>query len=314
MLTARRDPPFEGGVQDGSRPVHFHPGHAPQQSRFMTGLQVIATLVGIPVGLASAYSIYHSNFTDEARCETLRGNIVSMLDKSADASTLRMLVRRDVVSFENKCGAVDPDAVKAFKTLLARKPAEAVREVKQAEPPKPAPQAKPVEVKRVETKAAEPKAVEPKAAESKAAESKPVESKAAEAKSVETKSVETKPVELRASEPARDVEVNDAKWISSVRDALLHAPSGEADAAATPAPVSAAPAHPLGQLPSAPEVAPTAAPVLPPPVAVTPPPSPPSAGDHPVPPGSIPDAQPTAQAAQNAPAQPGSCRNSCCSG
>lgn len=289
MLTARRDPPFEGGVQEGSRPVHFHPGHVPQQSRFMTGLQVVATLVGIPVGLASAYSIYHSNFTDEARCETLRGNIVSMLDKSADASTLRMLVRRDVVSFENKCGAVDPDAVKAFKTLLARKPAEPVREVKQAEPPKAAPQAKPVEVKRVETKAAEPKAAESKAAEAK--------------------SVETKPVELRPSEPARDAEVNDAKWISSVRDALIHTPAGQGEIDAAPARIPAAPEHPLGQLGPAAEATPLAtplaAPVLPPPVPVTAPPSPPSAGDHPVPPGSIPDAQPTAQAAQNAPAQSG---------
>ena len=115
MLVARRDPPLHAGEFDGPR-LHGH-GH----SRFMTAVQVIGTLVGIPVGLASAYSIYHSNFTVEARCETLRGSIISMLDKSADASTLRMLVRRDVVTFETNCGVVDPDAVKAFKALLAAK-------------------------------------------------------------------------------------------------------------------------------------------------------------------------------------------------
>ena len=117
MLVARRDPPLHSGEYDGSR-MRGH-GH----SRFMTAVQVISTLVAIPVGLASVYSIYRSNFTAEARCETLRGSIISMLDKSTDASTLRMLLRRDVVTFETSCGAVDPDAVKAFKALLAAKAA-----------------------------------------------------------------------------------------------------------------------------------------------------------------------------------------------
>src|SRR6185503_18307322 len=118
------------------------------------------------------YSVYHSSFTVEARCETLRANIVGLLDKSADATTLRMLVKRDVTTFEDTCGAVDPDAVKAFKHLLAARTAPApqvapvapataeavqkpiqklvqkpVEAVKQAAPPNPAPaivEAKPV--------------------------------------------------------------------------------------------------------------------------------------------------------------------------
>jgi hypothetical protein len=85
----------------------------------MTALQMIGSLLAIPVGLASGYSIYHANFSAEARCQGLRGNIISMLDKSADATTLRMLVLRDVASFEASCESVDPDAVAAFKTLLA---------------------------------------------------------------------------------------------------------------------------------------------------------------------------------------------------
>ena len=58
-----------------------------------------------------------------------------MLDKSTDASTLRMLVRRDVVTFETSCGAVDPDAVKAFKALLQR-PRPRPSTPPAAEPPK----------------------------------------------------------------------------------------------------------------------------------------------------------------------------------
>jgi hypothetical protein len=117
MLVARRDPPFHSGAHEASPPFGTHA--APHQPRFMTALQVVGSLLAIPVGLASGYSIYHANFSDEARCQGLRANIVSMLDKSADASTLRMLVRRDVMAFETSCGKVDPDAVAAFKTLLA---------------------------------------------------------------------------------------------------------------------------------------------------------------------------------------------------
>ena len=92
---------------------------APRFAGLMTGLQIAGSLLALPVGLASGYSIYHANFSAEAQCQSLRGNIVSTLDKSADASTLRMLVRRDVAAFEASCGDVDPDAVAAFRTLFA---------------------------------------------------------------------------------------------------------------------------------------------------------------------------------------------------
>jgi hypothetical protein len=110
MLTATRDPSLQNGAV---QPVGLG------FSRLMIGLQVAGGLLAIPAGLASAWSIYHANFSTEARCQSLRANIVSMLDKSADATTLRMLIGRDVATFEQSCGAVDPDAVAAFKTLLA---------------------------------------------------------------------------------------------------------------------------------------------------------------------------------------------------
>jgi len=268
MLVARRDPPLHSGAYDGARP-HGHSASHP--SRLVSVLQLVGSLLAIPVGLASAYSIYHTNFTAESRCESLRGNIVSMLDKSADASTLRMLVRRDVATFENKCGAVDPDAVKAFKTLLTAKqappaapPQQAAREpVHQAEP-----------VKQVALPKAAPAPV--------AAEAKPVEAK---------------PV-------YRDAVASDANWIASVREALVHAPAAHEDDAVE-APV-AAPAPPAVQPPTprvvheAPPIslAAPAAPALPAPVAVAAAPAP--ATDHPVPPGSIPDAVPAAKPAEAA--------------
>lgn len=270
MLVARRDPPLHSGAYDGSR-MHGH-GH----SRFMTVLQVIGTLVGIPVGLASVYSIYHSNFTVEARCESLRGNIVSMLDKSADASTLRMLVRRDVVTFETDCAAVDPDAVKAFRALLTAKVA----------PPAPA--------------AAPPQ----RAAHELVHEAEPVKQVAVPKPAPAPVAAEAKPVEPKPVQ--RDAETSDAKWISSVREALIHAPAAHEEAIEAPA-VPAEPQAPAAvqpmttpamqpapqprvvhEAPAAPPMSLTApaAPALPPPA---------PAADHPVPPASIPDVEPAAK-------------------
>lgn len=123
MLVAKRDP-FELGAHD--RPVP-HAGAAPTVSRFtrtLNVLQLLGALIAVPVGIGSAYSMYQANFSAEATCKSLRVNIVRMLDKNADAGTRHMLVRRDVETFENTCGTVDPDATKAFKALLtANRPA-----------------------------------------------------------------------------------------------------------------------------------------------------------------------------------------------
>ena len=290
MLVARRDPPFESGAHDNSRPLPLHHVHLPQHSRFMTALQVVATLVGIPVGLASAYSIYHSNFTDEARCVTLRANIVAMLDKSADATTLRMLARKDVASFETTCGAVDPDAVAAFWHLLAVKTAAPA-----AAPP---PQAAPEPAKIV----AEPVKAVP-APKPAAIEAKPVRP---EAKAVEAKPSEPKPPDAKAAAGA----AADENWVASVRAALTHAPARDeaAEPAAPAAPprrlgklpvVSAPPAEPAAPAVSAPaaSTAVVAPPALPAPVPIAAAPAP-AAADHPVPPGEIPDAPPAGQPAE----------------
>ena len=140
MLVAKRDP-FHPDAHDASfsHGPRFapHTGSASRFARTMTALQVVGTLLAIPVGIGSGYSMYRANFSVEATCQSLRGNIVVMLDKSVDAGTRHMLVRRDIETFENTCGTVDPDATKAFKALLATdKPATAAvtATVRHAEP------------------------------------------------------------------------------------------------------------------------------------------------------------------------------------
>ncbi len=281
MLTARRDPLLHPGASEVAHGAH-HPAHvhSPGFNRFMTVLQVVGSIVGIPLGLASGYSIYHANFSVEARCQGLRANIVSMLDKSADASTLRVLVRRDVASFETSCGTVDPDAVAAFKTLLAHNRHTVARR------PEPAKHAVPAPVAPVK----------------EAAKPAPAKAPAVEARRVE-----------------RDTARADANWVASVRAALIHAPAEEKAEAAEapaalpvqprplaratvradgPAPIIHAPAQSLATPAPAPR---PVAPALPPATSVVAPPK--AAADHPVPPASIPEAVQTIPAAAAAPAE-----------
>ena len=121
MLVARRDPPFHVDAKDAAppNPHVYPPPRASRTARVVTAMQLIGSLLAVPIGIASAYSFYRANFAPETTCQNLRSGIISLLDKSMDASTRRMLVRRDVEEFEKNCGAVDPDATAAFKSLLA---------------------------------------------------------------------------------------------------------------------------------------------------------------------------------------------------
>ncbi|MGC2827661.1 MAG: hypothetical protein WA322_26105, partial [Pseudolabrys sp.] len=121
MLVARRDPPFHVDAANVA-PAHSSAYPATQASRltrFVTAIQMVGSLLAVPVGIASAYSFYRANFSPQITCQSLRSGIVAMLDKSVDAATRRILVRRDVETFEKTCAAVDPDATAAFKALLA---------------------------------------------------------------------------------------------------------------------------------------------------------------------------------------------------
>ena len=120
MLVARREPPFHA---DPHNPGPVDPGvyaaaKASKLTRFVTAIQLVGSLLAVPIGIASAYSFYRANFSPDTTCQNLRSGIIAMLDKSVDAATRRILVRRDVEAFEKTCGTVDPDATAAFKTLL----------------------------------------------------------------------------------------------------------------------------------------------------------------------------------------------------
>ena len=271
MLVATRDPPLHSGAHDASRSPGPHVAYATLGvARLMTVLQVAGSLLAIPLGLASGYSIYHANFSPEAQCQNLRASIISMLDKSADASTLRMLVRRDVAEFEGSCGTVDPDAVAAFKTLLAAgKPAALVGTARAA------------------------------------AITAPVAHKPFRQVNETTKSATTKPAQaVAAIRPIqRDAATSDVNWLAAVRHALIPAPLTRAEAAevrtAGPAPVQQARAI----TPQIRMSRQTPAPALPPAAPFAAAPQPVSDDTHPVPPASIPDAVPLANAADATPVE-----------
>ncbi|HXZ46984.1 MAG TPA: hypothetical protein VEH02_09695 [Pseudolabrys sp.] len=283
MLVARRDPPFH---MDADEAASIHSDGSPTTkasgfTRFLAAVQIIGSLLAVPIGIASAYSFYRTNFSPETTCQTLRSGIISLLDKSVDATTRRALVRRDVETFEKTCAAVDPEATAAFKTLLtAEKPAT---------PPSAAPAAP-------ESIASRPKEavrkVEP--AHPQTAVKQPVAA--------------TPPA---VAEPVRrDAAVSDSQWLDAVRQALVtHKPEPTHAEAIRPQSQPAPIVRPMPQETTAsspaavptPAAAPTYAPALPPAITVTPPPVQRVDADHPVPPQSIPDpvAAPQAGAAKS---------------
>ena len=282
MLVARRDP-FHPGAHDASSShgADVAGGGAPRLARTVSMLQVVGSLLAIPVGVASGYSIYHANFSVETTCQGLRANIVSMIDKSVDAGTRRMLVSRDVERFEQTCGASDPDATAAFKALLAAdKPAAPVAAAVARRPDAP-----PKELVRKAESPAQATAKLPAAASPPAA----------------------------VAVVRRDPVVSDGQWLDAVRQALVvhGAEPPRADTARAPVAPAAGPAQRPAQQeavlpPQAPAVAaptPVISPVasaLPPAASVATPLAPQADPDHPVPPAAIPEsASPTDAASQD---------------
>ncbi|MFN3657901.1 MAG: hypothetical protein ACK4UO_11660 [Pseudolabrys sp.] len=255
MLAATRDPMRHGETQ--APPVshdnhRLHAPEAPRAPRFMTALQMTGSLLAIPVALGSAYSVYKANFSPEVQCQTLRAGIIAMIDRNIDAAARRMLVRRDVETFETTCGAFDPDAKAAFVSLLAEpRPAAA--------PPKAAP-----------AKAQKAEAPKPEAANEVKSDAK-----------VDAAPVPKRVAVAKAALAEADAANADARWLAAVRGALV--------SHASPAPAPAA--KPLGAL-VVPAASSAAAPVLPPAEAVAPPAPSEHASDpdRPVPPATIPEA------------------------
>jgi hypothetical protein len=290
MLVARRDPLFHGRARDIA-PVNIeaNPGSRPPRAvRFVTVIQMIGSLLAVPVGIGSAYTFYRANFSPETTCQSLRSGIIAMLDKGVDASTRRILVRRDVETFEKTCASVDPEATAAFKALLAAEkspPVAAAAPATKAQPNDAAP--------KEQVHKAEPR---PQAT---------------------PKQATTNTQAPAAQNARREAAVSDTQWLDAVRQALVtHQPDArpvessksrpmpqpsarpaqrEAEPSApsptAPPATAAAPAPPATATP-----APAVAPTLPPPVAIAPAPAQrnvaqPQDPDHPVPPESIPSSE-----------------------
>ena len=290
MLVARRDPPFHVDARD-TAPVNFEasPGSKPPKVvRFVTVIQMVGSLIAVPVGIGSAYTFYRANFSPETTCQSLRSGIIAMLDKSVDASARRILVRRDVETFEKTCASVDPEATAAFKTLLAAEKT-------------PHPAAAPAPPSKVQQNESAPKEPVQKAEPRPQASPKQAAANSAAAQNARR-------------EPA----VSDTQWLDAVRQALVtHQPDARPAETSKarpmpqpsarpaqrevepPAPPASAPAA-TATVPSAPATpAPAVAPALPPPVAIAPAPAQQNAArpqepDHPIPPGSIPSSEPIA--------------------
>src|SRR6188474_2960971 len=88
MLVARRDPPFHGYARDiASINIEANPGSKqPRVVRFVTVIQMVGSLLAVPVGIGSAYTFYRANFSPETTCQSLRSGIIAMLDKGVETS------------------------------------------------------------------------------------------------------------------------------------------------------------------------------------------------------------------------------------
>ncbi len=284
MVVARRDPPIHVDAQDA--PAHLNParGGKSKVARFITVIQMVGSVLALPVGIGSAYSVYRANFSPQTTCQNLRNNIVSMLDKGVDAATRRILVRRDIEAFERTCVTVDPDATAAFKKLLANDRPVSPAVAAPAEPKTPRSEAASKEKKENSKEKEAPRK----------SESRPAVAAKAPAN-----------VPAPSARPSQPEAVSDVQWLDAVRQALLTQkqdsssrspelkPQGlPASAERAPAIESKIPAPEIAPAEKAPSVAPAApmqsAPPLPPAASIAPQPAPQIDLDHPVPPESIP--------------------------
>lgn len=311
MLVARRDPPFHS---DADHPAPLNPNsplapRAPKLPRFVMIMQLFGSLVAVLVGIGSGYSFYRANFSPEATCQTLRSGIIALLDKSVDAAARRVLVRRDIETFERTCAAVDPEATAAFKSLLAA-------EKTAAPPPSPAiaaPAASPAAPKVQRNEPAQAQRSEP-------APKEPVR-KPEPRPQVTTKQPAANSAPAGPEPARRDAAVSDSQWLEAVRQALVtQKPDRRPVEAAKPSAVAPVARSVMPDTPVQPPAdvrpvarpvtqespvqppadakpgpaTPAVAPVLPRPITIPAAPAQRVDADHPVPPESIPDVSPPA--------------------
>ncbi len=81
-------------------------------------MQLTGAALAIPAGAAGVYSAYRSYFSADVACQNLRGTIVATMEKNIAADAKRVLLRKDIATFEKDCAAIDPDAKAIFQAAL----------------------------------------------------------------------------------------------------------------------------------------------------------------------------------------------------
>ena len=248
----RREPSFHGVQGDTGHSASSGPAHTPAPahsgphlgtgeaaahraprgsgfSRVVSTIQIVGSLLAVPLGLASGYSMYKANFAPDTTCQNLRAGIIAMLDKNVDAATRRMLVRRDVSTFEDTCASFDPDAHAAFKVLLASPAPTASAAAPKLRTALPATETARKAEPKAEAKA-EPKS-EPKP-DAKSEAKADTKSEPRQAVAEKAPVVVPAPASIEAIE--REAAVSDTRWLAAVRQALVtHGPE-RAETAAEP--------------------------------------------------------------------------------
>jgi hypothetical protein len=88
------------------------------QQRLVTLLQICGAALGIPAAAAGSYTAYKTFFSPEATCQSLRTNILAIMERRIAPDAKHTLLRKDVTEFDKTCGDSDPDARAIFQAAL----------------------------------------------------------------------------------------------------------------------------------------------------------------------------------------------------
>lgn len=104
--------------------------------KLTTALQIVGAALGIPAAAGGTYTVYRSYFASNVDCQTLRNSLLATMDRATSQDIRRSLMKKDVATFSQKCGAGDPDALAVF--TMAMQPVES-GQTGAAAPAQPAP-------------------------------------------------------------------------------------------------------------------------------------------------------------------------------
>jgi hypothetical protein len=86
-------------------------------SKLTMAFNVCGAMLAVPAGVIGLYTTYQANFSGEAACRGLRNSLLTTLEKNVDAEAKRVLVQKDLATFEHACALSDPDAKSVFESV-----------------------------------------------------------------------------------------------------------------------------------------------------------------------------------------------------